>query len=211
MAELKLNVELRTGTGKNVVGKLRKKEGQIPGVLYGSGKESRNVKVDGLVFDRIYKTAGESTLIDLVIDGETVPVLIKTVQNHPYKNEYLHIDFQQLDMTQTVRMTIPITLLGRDDTDFGDAVLMQQLDEVEIETLPGDIPESVEVDVTTMTVDEPVFVSNLNIFGDEKYVILTEAEEVVASLMIPSEGSEEDETDEVVEAEDVPVVGEEEE
>ncbi len=210
MAELKLNVGLRQGTGKNKVGKLRKEEGLIPGILYGSNKEPRNVEVDKLVFDKIYKVAGGSTLVDLLLEGETVPVLIKDVQSHPYKNEYLHIDFQQLDMTQTVRMSIPIALANRDTFDGQDLVLMQVLDEVEIETLPGDIPEVVEIDVINMTVEEPVLVSDLNIFGDEKYTILTEADEVVASLLVPTEEVEEEETDEEVSA-DVPVVGEEEE
>lgn len=211
MAELKLNVDLRSGTGKNVVGRLRREEGFVPGIIYGSGEEPRNVKVDKLVFDRVYRVAGESTLVDLVVDGDTIPVLIKDVQTHPYRDEYIHIDFQQLDMTQTVRMTVPITLIGRDDIDVEEAVLMQQLDEVEIETLPGDIPESVEVDVTEMTLEEPVFVSDLNIFGDERYVILTEEDDVIASLIIPTEEVEEDELDEAIDADDVPVIGEEDE
>lgn len=211
MGELKLNVDLRTGVGKNRVDKLRRDEGLIPGVVYGSGEEPRNVKVDSLVFDKIYKEAGESTLVDLIVDGATIPVLIKEVQTHPFRNEYIHIDFQQLDMSETVRLTVPLVLIGRDDIDVEEATLMQQLDEVDLECLPGDIPQSIEIDVSGITLDESIFVSDMDIYNDDKFTIWTEGEDLIASLIIPTEEVEEDEDLEEVEADDVPVIGEDEE
>jgi len=213
MGELKLKVDLRTGVGKNKVDKIRRDEGLVPGVVYGHKEEPRNVKVDSLVFDKIYKEAGESTLIDLVLDGETVPVLIKEVQTHPFRNEYIHVDFQQLNMKETVRLTVPLVLVGRDniDVDVKEATLMQQLDEIEIECLPGDIPQSIDVNVSDITLDEAIFVSDMDIFTDDRFTVLTEGEEPIASLIIPTEEVEADEDMEEVEADDVPVVGEEEE
>ena len=210
MGELKLNVDLRTGVGKNRVDKLRRDRGLIPGILYGSEEEPKNVKVDKLVFDRVYRLAGESTLVDLILDGETVPVLIKEVQSHPFRDEYLHVDFQQLDMSQTVRLTVPIVLTGRENIDIEEATLMQQLDEVDVECLPSDIPQTVEIDVSDITLDEAIFVSDMDIFSDERFTVWTEGEDVIASLIIPTEEVEEEEELEDVDA-DVPVIGEEDE
>lgn len=95
MAAIKIQVEKRTGLGKNKVDKIREKD-FIPGVLYGKGEETEHVKVDKRIFEKVYKSAGTSTLIDLELEGNVVPVLIKEVQRHPFKNQYLHVDFQNL-------------------------------------------------------------------------------------------------------------------
>lgn len=219
MAAIKIQVENRTEIGKNRVDKIRDNN-FIPGVLYGKGEETKHVKVDVRDFERVYRSAGTSTLIDLVIDGETAPVLIKEVQSHPFRNQFLHVDFQQLDMDEKVRLTIPINLLGRENIKHQPSILIQQLDDIEIECLPGDIPETIEVDVSDIDFTTPVFISDLEIFKNEDITILRDAEDVIANLVEPTmeEELEElealDELDDLgleVDADDVPVVGEEEE
>ena len=207
MAAIKIQVEKRTGLGKNKVDKIRE-EDFIPGVLYGKGEETEHVKVDNRIFEQVYKSAGTSTLIDLDLEGNVVPVLIKEVQRHPFKNQYLHVDFQKLNMNETVKLTIPITLIGRDSIKLQPSILMQQLDEIEIECLPKDIPQSIEVEVSDITFDTPILVSDLEIFNNENITLFREADDVIANLVAPAEETEEDE--EEVEADEVPVVGKEE-
>ena len=207
MAAIKIQVEKRTGLGKNKVDKIRE-EDFIPGVLYGKGEETEHVKVDNRIFEKVYKSAGTSTLIDLDLEGNVVPVLIKEVQRHPFKNQYLHVDFQKLNMNETVKLTIPITLIGRDSIKLQPSILMQQLDEIEIECLPKDIPQSIEVEVSDITFDTPILVSDLEIFNNENITLFREADDVIANLVAPAEETEEDE--EEVEADEVPVVGKEE-
>jgi large subunit ribosomal protein L25 len=207
MAAIKIQVEKRTGLGKNKVDKIRE-EDFIPGVLYGKGEETEHVKVDKRIFEKVYKSAGTSTLIDLELEGNVVPVLIKEVQRHPFKNQYLHVDFQKLNMNETVKLTIPITLIGRDSIKLQPSILMQQLDEIEIECLPKDIPQSIEVEVSDITFDTPILVSDLEIFNNENITLFREADDVIANLVAPAEETEEDE--EEVEADEVPVVGKEE-
>ena len=207
MAAIKIQVEKRTGLGKNKVDKIRE-EDFIPGVLYGKGEETEHVKVDKRIFEKVYKSAGTSTLIDLDLEGNVVPVLIKEVQRHPFKNQYLHVDFQKLNMNETVKLTIPITLIGRDSIKLQPSILMQQLDEIEIECLPKDIPQSIEVEVSDITFDAPILVSDLEIFNNENITLFREADDVIANLVAPAEETEEDE--EEVEADEVPVVGKEE-
>lgn len=207
MAAIKIQVEKRTGLGKNKVDKIREKD-FIPGVLYGKGEETEHVKVDKRIFEKVYKSAGTSTLIDLELEGNVVPVLIKEVQRHPFKNQYLHVDFQKLNMNETVKLTIPITLIGRDSIKLQPSILMQQLDEIEIECLPKDIPQSIEVEVSDITFDAPILVSDLEIFNNENITLFREADDVIANLVAPAEEIEEDE--ETAEADEVPVVGKEE-
>ena len=207
MAAIKIQVEKRTGLGKNKVDKIRE-EDFIPGVLYGKGEETEHVKVDKRIFEKVYKSAGTSTLIDLDLEGNVVPVLIKEVQRHPFKNQYLHVDFQKLNMNETVKLTIPITLIGRDSIKLQPSILMQQLDEIEIECLPKDIPQSIEAEVSDITFDNPILVSDLEIFNNENITLFREADDVIANLVAPAEETEE--AEEEVEADEVPVVGKEE-
>ncbi|HHV39584.1 MAG TPA: 50S ribosomal protein L25 [Tepidimicrobium sp.] len=215
MAAIKLQVETRTELGKNRVDKLRQ-NGLIPGVLYSRGEDTKHIQVDRRDFDRVYRSAGMSTLVDLELDGKIEPVLIKEVQTHPFKDIYLHVDFQKLDMTEKVRLTIPITLYGRENIEDKDLILVQQLDEIEIECLPADIPQSIDVDVSGMDINTPVFVSDLEILKNKDISVFREADDVVASLIEPvteeelEELDEIDELDELDEAAEVPVVGEEE-
>ena len=206
MAAIKVQVEKRTGLGKNKVDKIRQ-ENVVPGVLYGKGEETKHIQVDRRNFEKVYKSAGMSTLIDLELEGNVAPVLIKEVQKHPFKNEYLHVDFQQLNMNETVKLTIPIILNGRDNIKQQPSILIQQLDELEIECLPKDIPQTIEVDVSNIDFDTPIFVSDLEIFNNEDITIFREADEVIASLVTPTE--EEEEEEETLEADEVPVIGEE--
>lgn len=212
MAAIKIEVERRTGLGKNKVDKLRQ-EDFVPGVIYGKGEETEHIQVDRRSFDKVYRSAGMSTLIDLELDGNIAPVLIKEVQVHPFKKQYLHVDFQKLNMDETVKLTIPIVLVGRENIEDKEAILIQQLDEIEIECLPKDIPQSIEVDVSHIDFNTPVFVSDLDIFANEDIVIFREADDVIASLIEPTSEEELEELEEDIEeidADEVPVIGEEE-
>lgn len=218
MAVMKIEVQERSGIGKNKVDKLRNEE-LIPGVIYSRGEETKHIQVNKRKFERVYKTSGMSTLINLELAGKIEPVLIKEVQTHPFKDIYYHIDFQKLNMDEKVRLTIPIILNGRDEIKIQPSILIQQLDEVEIECLPGDIPESIEVDVSGLDFDSPIFISDLEIAKNEDVDIFRELDDVIANLIEPTMEDELDELEELdelgedVEASDVevPVIGEDEE
>lgn len=215
MAVMKIEVQERSGIGKNKVDKLRNEE-LIPGVIYSRGQETKHVQVNRRKFERVYKTSGMSTLINLELEGKIEPVLIKEVQTHPFKDIYYHVDFQKLNMDEKVRLTIPIILNGRDQIKVQPSILIQQLDEIEIECLPSDIPESIELDVSQLDFDSPIFVSDLEIAKNEDIDIFRELDDVIANLIEPTMEEELDELDELgedVEADDaeVPVIGEDEE
>lgn len=210
MAEIKLNVELREGIGKNKTNKLRA-EKIVPGVVYGKGVEPKTISISEKELHKVFLSAGSNTIIDLVLGSENLPVLFKEVQKHPYKNRYTHVDFYMIDMKESLRIQIPIILEGRDDIILQPSVLTQQLNEVDIECLPIDIPQAAVYNVAEMQYGDQVLVKDLDIFSNEKLTFWTDAEELVATLQEPREEVEEEETDETIDAADVPTVDETEE
>lgn len=206
MADLVLNANKRDAVGKNKVNKLRAEE-IIPGVIYAKGEENLNVQIISKDFDRILRNAGTSTIITLDIDGENKDVLIKEYQTHPYKNQYLHVDFQAINQNETIRVSVPIVLIGRDDIEIAQSVLVQNLDTVEVECLPKYIPQTADVNVADIQIGDNKTIADLDIFANENITILGEEDEVICSLQEVSEEEISEETEETSAA-DVPTVGE---
>ncbi len=203
MAQIKMQIEKRTDKGTNAVSKMRAKD-SIPGVLYSRGKETVLVSIDKTEFVRVYKKAGSTSLLDLKLGDQAIPAIIKEIQRHPYKNEILHVDLQELNMTEKIKIIIPIVLLNRDNIQVQPSVLMQQIDEIEVECLPGNIPNTAEADVANLKLNDNITIADLDIAKDEDITILEELDTVVCTLTEPSydEEDEEDEVDdEVVEPE----------
>ena len=171
----------------------------IAAVVYGSSIESKSVKLDKVEFEKVYEEVGESSLIDLVINGdESVKVLVKEVQKHPVKNLIYNVDLHQVDMSQKITTEIPLEFVGESKAKKEEgALIMKNLDAIEVECLPADLVNQIEVDL-----------SSLNEFGDSIHVkdlkipsgmeVLAEEDEVVVSAIEPREEEEpqEDESEE---------------
>lgn len=192
MATINMQINKRDIIGSNKVNKMRAND-MIPGVLYSVGAETQEISVDTAEFLRVYRTAGTTSLLTLDLDGEKIPAIIKEVQRHPVKNEVLHLDLQKLDMTQKIKITIPVVLLNRDGIKIQPSVLVQQLDEIEVECLPSYIPSTAEVDVENIDFDTTFYVSDLDVASIEEVTILNELDEVVCSLTEPTIYEDEDE------------------
>ncbi|WP_311537096.1 50S ribosomal protein L25 [uncultured Anaerococcus sp.] len=209
MANLVLQAEKREATGKNKVNKLRSNE-LIPGVVYAKNQENVNVQFEAREFDKVLRQAGTSTIITLDVNGEGKEVLIKDFQTHPYKNQFLHVDFQAIDQNQAIRVTVPVNLIGRDDLNADAGVLVQNIDVVEVECLPKYIPQTADIEIKDLQIGENKTVADLDIFKDENINVLADAEEVICSLQEVSEEEIIDD-EEATDAADVPTVDETEE
>ena len=164
----------------------------IPAVVYGPSIESKSIKLDKVEFEKIYEEVGESSLIDLIIADETsVKVIVKEVQKHPFKNLIYNVDFHQVDMTQKITTEIPLEFIGesRAKKEEG-ALIMKNLDTVEVECLPADLVNFIEVDLSSLNdLGDSIRVKDLKVpTGME---ILEEAEEMVVSAIEPQEEEEE--------------------
>lgn len=210
MAKIVLQADKREATGKNQVKKLRNNE-LIPGVIYAKNQENVNVQFTARDFEKVLRQAGTSTIISLDIDGEGKEVLIKDFDSHPYKNQFLHVDFQAIDQNETIRVTVPVVLVNRDDMNEQEGVLVQNLETVEVECLPRYIPQTADVDVKEMEIGDNMTIADLDIFANDDITILEEDDEVVCSLQEVSEEEIIDEDAEAADAADVPTVDETEE
>lgn len=183
MDRLSLSAEERTILGKKV--KNLRKNGQLPGHVFGKGLETEHVTVDGRVFLKTFKEAGETGLIDLKIGTEKVrPVMVRGVQYDPVSGAPVHIDFYQVNLTQKVKVPVPLVLIGEqpESVHLGETIVLQTLNEVEVEALPTDLIENIEVDITSLkNIDDAITVGQLN-YDRNKLTIELSEEDIVVKL-----------------------------
>lgn len=162
------------------VKRLRKK-GLIPANIFGKKIKSEAVTVDNKEFTQVFEKAGETQIIDL--NGK--PVLVSSLQIDPVSSEYLHIDFRQVDLTEKISAKVPVEVIGESPAEKQKlGTIVQQLSEIEVEALPADLPEKIEVDSSVLTeVDQTIFVKDLKI--DKKVTILTDSESIVVKVEPP--------------------------
>jgi len=186
----KLAVEKRKITGKKV--KLLRREGLLPANIYGKKTKSLSVQLPAKLFLSVFKEVGETGLLELSVGGEDTarPVLIHDVHFHSVTSEPLHVDFYQVDLKEKVTTKIPVEIIGEAPAvkeKIG--ILIQPLSEVEVEALPADLPEKIEVDVTGLkTIGEAVLVEQVKVADGVK--ILTDGKEVLAKIESPAKEEE---------------------
>jgi large subunit ribosomal protein L25 len=184
MPEFVVPAESRSETGKNVNRRLRR-QGMIPGVVYGTGREATPVAVSPAQIVAILKSAsGENTLFDLDLGGRRRRVILKEFQREPVRGELLHADFYEVALDKVLQVKVPIELEG---TPVGVKLQGGIVDfvtrELEVECLPADIPARVIVDISHLELGKHLRVSDLRL-GD-KVRMLDEPELVVAHVVLP--------------------------
>jgi large subunit ribosomal protein L25 len=185
----KLNAEVREEIGKNKAKKIRK-ENEIPAIIYEKNKESIPVKIDSIEFMKVFREAGTSNLVDLSLENETTPVIIKSVQKDPIKGNVIHVDLQRLDMKEKIKVEVPIILHNRDKIKNQPSVLMQMIESIEIECLPGDMPEAIGIDVEDLDFNEPIKVNSLDIINNPKVRVITDHDMTICVLNRPVDHKE---------------------
>lgn len=178
-----LKAVLRSSAGKGTARKLRA-AGQVPAVLYGHGEKPRPLAVNAHDLGLLIASVNvENTLVRLDIDGEGMQdVLLREVQMHAYKPEALHVDFFHVNAKETLHVKIPVRLTGTPvgvHTDGG--ILDHVLYDLEVECLPGNIPDGVEIDVSNLTLGESVRVGDIP--PQEGVKFLQDAELPIASVV----------------------------
>lgn len=161
MKKYSLNASLRSQVGRKV--KNLRKQGQIPGTVYGKGVKSASVAVTSDVFSKVYREAGETGLIELRVDKDTRPVLVHHVQIDPVTSRLLHVEFHQVDLKEKVHAKVPVELAGEAPAVTQKlGVLLTVLNDIEVEALPTELPEKITVDVSKLAeVDQEVKVGDL--------------------------------------------------
>ena len=176
-----LEAQPRTPGNKNAARRVRR-DGKVPAVVYGAGKDALSVSVDPRqVKSILHSKTGHNTIFDLTLDGEKTKAMIVDWQYEPIKGALLHIDLKRIAMDKKLVVAVPIMLKGEAagvKTEGG--ILEQMLREVELECLPGDIPASIEADVTDLVFGKVIRVEDLP--QSDKYKYVTEANQPVAHI-----------------------------
>ena len=179
MKHEKLKVEKRKVLGKQV--KKLRREGILPANVFGKKIKSEAVQVKTAEFAAVYKVAGETGLVDLDLDGKIIPILIQNVHTN-FRDAVLHADFYQVDLTQKVKASVPVEITGEPfavTEKIG--ILMNILSEVEVEALPEELPEKIEVNVEHLkNIDDQITVADLKVPAG--VAVLTDASQVVAKI-----------------------------
>ena len=215
MEKFMLNEEIREETGKSKVKKLRQKD-IVPAVMCKNGKESINLKVKYRdLYDILHTSAGENVLVTLKISASPAKgkegdkktkertCIIKEIQRDPLKEDIIHVDLNEISLTEKIKVKVPVHPHGEPEGVVKDGgVLDHPLWEVEVECLPTEIPEKLEVEVAHMKIGDTVYVKDLKtpsgvkILTDPELTVVNvvpPAKEEVAPEEVPAEGIEEPE------------------
>jgi large subunit ribosomal protein L25 len=198
MAKITLKSKERNITGRKV--KKYRKDGLIPAVLYGHKIKSQNLWIDFLAFEKVYKQAGENTIIEIETDdGKKINALIQEVQVNPVKGNFSHIDFFQIKMDEKIEAEIPLAFVGESPAVKEMAgILVKNMDEIPVSCLPGDLPKEFIVDISKLkTFEDHIKISDLDI--SEKVKVMIEMSSIVASVAPPRSEEELTGLDEKVE------------
>ena len=187
MEKVILKAEVREGAGKKIAKDLRR-VGVVPSVVYRGGKDALKLKISSEDLDDVMHTkAGENVIITLEVSGEAKPkdrtVIIKEVQRHPVKGGIVHVDFNEISLTETLKVNVPLAPRGEAvGVKVDGGVLDHVMWELQVECLPAAIPEKIEFDVTNLKIGDAVYVKDIKAPQDVK---ITNDPELIAFIVKP--------------------------
>src|SRR5438094_1942857 len=173
----------RQATGKGGARQARFR-GKVPAVIYGHGREAQPLELEAKALGKaLHGVEPGRTIIEPSLHGKTAKTLTRAIQRHPIRPDIIHVDFYEIHATEKVKLIVPVHLMGNPDgVRNAGGVLDQVTREVEIEVLPENIPDRVELDVTALKIGDSLHVRDLSIPNAK---ILTEAELTIATVVPP--------------------------
>ena len=188
-----LSGKIREKTGKVATKEVRR-NGEIPAVLYGL-KDNFSLSVCPENLSSIVKAKGKNALIDLDLEGDKQrKVILKDYQSHPLKELWVHVDFLEVDVSKVVKVSVNVNLVGKSAGEKMGGLVNQVLRSLNVECLPDNIPQSIDVDVTNVELGQVLHVSDLS-FSDQ-IKVLHRPNEAVVSIYLEKIKEEEAPTDE---------------
>ncbi len=182
--QVNLQAGLRSTSGKGAARSLRR-EGKVPAVIYGHGREPESLVLDAPVLAKALQGASAATVLDVIVEGRApVKALLREVQRNPVRPaDVLHVDLYEIHADEKITVEVPVHLTGTADgvRNFG-GVLDHVLRVIEIEVLPGDIPESIDLDVTALGIGDSLYVRDVRVTNAE---ILTDGDLPIATVVAP--------------------------
>jgi large subunit ribosomal protein L25 len=183
MATASLAATPRSATGKGAARSLRR-DGQVPAVIYGHAREAQSLAINTRELERLLnRVSAETTVIELSLDGRVTRTLIREIQRHPFKRTIIHVDFQELVAGEKVTVDVPIVIVGTAAGVREGGILDQVMRELSVEVDPVNIPNHIDVDVSSLTIGHSVHVSDLVL--PEGVTVLDDPDATVAVVSAP--------------------------
>ena len=199
MSDTTIEVTRREATGKGAARRLRR-SGQVPAVVYGTGGDTLAIQVEDRRLHRLIRSAGENAVFLLQLKGsdQSRHTMLREIQWDPLNGKLVHVDFQRVKMDEVVRVHVPIELQGtplgvKNEGGLVDFVTR----EIEIECLPGDIPDHLTIDISELHIGQHVEASDLRL--EDQHVLVTEPSRVIAAVSQPRVAAEAEEGEELIE------------
>lgn len=188
MTILELKSKKRTLLGKKV--KSLRREGVLPAVVYGGKESSVPIELDLKEFSKVFKTAGETTLIKLLVGEKAKNVLIHDISRDPITEEINHVDFYEVKMDEKITTKVPLIFIGDAPAviDLG-GVLVKAMQELQVKALPSNLPHQIEIDISKLkTFDDNILVKDIKL--PKNVEILENIETSVATVIPPRSEAE---------------------
>ncbi|RCL42099.1 MAG: 50S ribosomal protein L25/general stress protein Ctc [Gammaproteobacteria bacterium] len=198
--EFNLIAEMRDDQGKGASRRLRR-QGMVPAVIYGAGRDPRNLMFDhNKVLRQLEDPSFYSSILNVKVGEKSRAAIVKDIQRHPSKKQIIHIDLQRIVEDEQIKMQIPIHYLGEEDAvgvKIGGGTVTKIMTELEISCLPKDLPEFLEVDISELELDQMLNVSDISLpEGVEISDIIKEQDQAIVSIQEIKEIIEEEIEDE---------------
>ncbi len=164
--QFELNARVRARSGTSLVRRLRR-EGEVPAVLYGGNKDNISIAINhDVLFHSLEKEEFHSGIIVINTDGKKEQAILRSVQLHPHRSNILHADFQRVEESKELTMSLPIHFIGEDEcvgVRIGGGVVSHLINDVQITCLPKDLPEQIELDISGLDLNESLHFSDIQL------------------------------------------------
>ena len=192
--QIEFSAFARTTEGRGASRRMRR-AGKAPGIVYGGTAAPQPIELDhNALFHALRNEAFHASILTMSLAGTVSKVLLRDVQMHPFKNEILHVDFQRVDENRKIHMKVPLHFTNAENSPavkVSGAIVSHVLTELDISCLPKDLPEFIEVDLSTLDVGKPVHVSAVKLPAGVTVVTRGKLDPVVAAAVVPKAHVEE--------------------
>ena len=185
--QIEFKATKRDAQGTGASRRLRR-AGQIPGIIYGGAGEAQPVSMDhNELFHLLRKEAFHASVLSIEVDGAKQNAVLRDVQWHPFKQQVLHLDFQRIAAGEKMHLKVPLHFVGADAAPavkLGGCMISHTINELDVQCLPKDLPEFIEVDLSTMEAGQSVHISQIKLPVGVELVQHGEGDPVVATALL---------------------------
>lgn len=193
MATIEFTAFPRTSEGRAASRRMRR-TGKAPGIVYGGSATPQPIELDhNALVHALRNEAFHSSILTMKVDGASTQVLLRDVQMHPFRNEVLHVDFQRVDPTRKIHMKVPLHFVNEDQSPAvktQGAIVSHVMTEIDIACLPKDLPEYIDVDLSTLDTAHSLHVSGVKLPPGVSVVTHRTGDPVVATAIVPKAAAE---------------------